>query len=46
MKYGNLNTPIIREKDELFTSQDCCKAEALAPEAVVNYRKGATTKAL
>ena len=33
-------------KDGLFTSLDCCKGEAVAHEAVVNYRKWATTKAL
>jgi hypothetical protein len=31
---------------ELFTSQYGCKGEAVAPEDVVNYLKGATTKAL
>ena len=30
----------------LFTSLDCCKGEAVAHEAVVNYCEWATTKAL
>ena len=32
--------------DRSFTSRGRCKGEAVAPEAVVNYREGATTKAL
>jgi len=31
---------------ELFTSRGRYKGEAEAPEAVVNYREGTTTKAL
>ena len=31
-------------KSGLFTGQDCCSGEEVAHEAVVNYRKGATTK--
>jgi len=33
-------------EDELFTSQDRCKGEVSAYEAVVNYCEWATTKAL
>jgi hypothetical protein len=46
MKYGKLNKPIIRFKDELFTDRGRCKGEEVAYEAVVNYREWATTKAL
>jgi hypothetical protein len=34
------------EEDELFTSRGRCKGKAVAPEDVVNYLEGATTKAL
>jgi hypothetical protein len=33
-------------KDGLFTSRGRCKGSAVAHEAVVIYREGATTKAL
>jgi hypothetical protein len=33
-------------RDGLFTDRGRRRGEAVAPEAVVNYREGATTKAL
>jgi hypothetical protein len=35
---------MIQEKDGLFTDQACSNGEAVAPEDVVSYLEGATTK--
>ncbi len=40
-----MNGPLISQPG-LFTGRYRCKGEAVAHEAVVNYRKWATTKAL